>query len=325
MTSTAIPRNPLDYVNESFKKRLVETAVKTIIPRWESLIIARSTDTISTVFSRLIDNKIFSMPMLDVATNKYIAFVDLFDILAYVVEVLQLPIDKDEAWVLSSQFQNTSAITLVGRSTRSSWNLIAEEAPLQHAINQLQRVHRLAVVDSQGNLTAMVTQYRVGRWLANRSDWVIGDLATMTVEDFRLGYKSTGVVTVNETDRPVDAFMKMYNQDVSGVAVLDNMGSVVGNISVSDLKEIGYNGGMFKKLYGTVKEFLNRKTYVGLHVPILVWVDRYDTIKKVLETFRDYRVHRIYYVSSGFHRPLGVITFSDIMAMLATRSQGIGA
>lgn len=120
---------------------------------------------------------------------KYTAFIDLFDILTYVVEVLNLPVESSEDWVVSSQFTTTSCLTLVGRSPRSSWTLIGEEAPLQAAINALQHAHRLAVVDSVGNLVSVLSQSRVVRWLASRSEWVMGEIATMTVDDLGLGYR----------------------------------------------------------------------------------------------------------------------------------------
>ena len=53
-----------------------------------------------------------------------------------------------------------------------------------------------------GNLTSVLTQSRVVRWLANRSEWVMGDIATMSVDDFRLGYRD--VVTVNHNDQAIN-------------------------------------------------------------------------------------------------------------------------
>jgi CBS domain-containing protein len=314
--------NPSQYLNTTFRGRLLETKVKDVIPRWKNLVIARSTDTIATVFSKLIDNQVLGVPLLDTSTNKYTAFIDLFDILSYVVEVLNLPIEPSEDWVVSSQFAHTSCLTLVGRSIRSSWMLVGEDAPLQAAINQLQTVHRVAVIDSAGNLVSVLSQSRVARWLAQHdSEWVMGDIAGMSVEQFKLGY--CDVVTVSRHEKTVNAFLRMHRDDLSGVGVVDDDDTMIGNISISDIKDIGYSAGMFRRLYVECGAFLSRKIEGGL-VPKLVYANRTTQIKDVLEKFRDHAIHRVYVVTAGFHKPLGVITLTDVMRVFAS-GQGIVA
>ena len=111
--------------------------------------------------------------------------------------------------------------------------------------------------------------------------------------------------------------MKMYNLNVSGVAVVDDTDTVVGNISVSDLKDIGYGANMFRRLYVSSGTFLNRKVEGGL-VPKLVYANRSTTIKEVVERYRDNRIRRVYVVTAGFHKPLGVITLTDVMSTFAS-------
>lgn len=308
-------RDPRRLIDDAFRTRLLETKVKDLSPRWSSVINAKSTETIADVFGRLIQHKIFAVPLLDITTNKYTAFIDLFDILTYVVEVLKLPLEKDEQWIINQQFRNTSCLTLVGRSLRSSWNLIAEEATLQQAINALQSVHRLAVVDSQGNLRSVLSQSRVIRWLASRSEYAMGDIATATVEDTRLGF--CDLVTINKNERTLNAFMKMYSYNLSGIAVVDNTDTVIGNISVSDLKDIGYSAHMFKRLDVLCGTFLNRKIE-GANLPKLVSATRSSTVKEVLEMYKNNDIHRVYVVTAEFHKPLGVITLTDMLSLFST-------
>jgi len=302
-------------VDDAFRQRLLETKVKDLSPRWSAVINAKSTETISDVFARLIQHRIFAVPLLDVTTNKYTSFIDLFDILTYVVDVLKLPIETDDSWIITQQFRNTSCLTLVGRSMRSSWNLIAEEATLQQAINSLQSVHRLAVVDAQGNLRSVLSQSRVIRWLASRSEYALGDIATATLEDTRLGF--CDLVTVNKNEKALNAFTKMYSYNLSGIAVVDGTDTVVGNISVSDLKDIGYAANMFKRLTVTCGTFLNRKIE-GANLPKLVSATRSSTVKEVLGMYKDNDIHRVYVVTAEFHKPLGVITLTDMLSLFST-------
>jgi len=308
-------RDTKRLIDDAFRTRLLETKVKDLSPRWSAVINCKSTETISDVFGRLIQHKIFAVPLLDVTTNKYTAFIDLFDILTYVVDVLNLPLEANDDWIVSQQFRNTSCLTLVGRSPRSNWNLIGEEATLQQAINALQGVHRLAVVDAQGNLRSILSQSRVIRWLACRSDYVMGDIATATVEDTRLGF--CDLVTINKNEKALNAFLKMNAYNLSGIAVVDNTDTVIGNISVSDLKDIGYAANMFKRLTVPSGNFLNRKIE-GANLPKLVSANRSTTVKEVLDMYKNNEIHRVYVVTAEFHRPLGVITLTDMLSLFSS-------
>lgn len=82
--------------------------------------------------------------------------------------------------------------------------------------------------------------------------------------------------------------MKMYKLNVSGIAVVDDTDTVIGNISVSDLKDIGFGANMFRRLYVSCGTFLNRKIEGGL-VPKLIYANRSTTVKEVLDRYRDNR------------------------------------
>jgi len=73
---------------------------------------------------------------------------------------------------------------------------------------------------------------------------------------------------------------------------------------------------MFRRLMVPAGQFINRKIEGGL-VPKLVYATRSTTIKEVLEKYRDHYIHRVYVVTAGFHKPLGVITLTDIMHVFA--------
>jgi CBS domain-containing protein len=143
----------------------------------------------------------------------------------------------------------------------------------------------------------------------------MGDIATATVEDTKLGF--CDLVTINKNERALNAFMKLYSYNLSGLAVVDNTDTVIGNISVSDLKDIGYTASMFKRLNVTSGTFLNRKIEGG-NLPKLVSANRNSTIKEVLEMYKNNDIHRVYVVTAEFHKPLGVITLSDMLGLFST-------
>lgn len=313
MTTTVSSQQPLsELLPTDFKQRICEfVKIKDLAPKWPQVHIARTTDSIATVFKTLIDNFILSVPLLDVTTRKYVAFIDIFDILSYVVEVLNLPIES-ESWMMSSQFQSTSCIVLPNRSQRNPWQIISEEAPLFSAISVLSQsgAHRLAVIDAQGRFSSVITQSRITRFLANRS-MELGELGDKEIRNLPL--MSTNLITIYSHERLLDAFLKIYNYNVSCVGVINEDGKIVGNISISDFKDIGFSAGMFQKLFIKCSEFLDRKIE-GQDLPKLIWTLPTSTFREVLFKLRVNGIHRVYVVDSEDSMyPEGVITLTDIM------------
>jgi len=138
----------------------------------------------------------------------------------------------------------------------------------------------------------------------------------MTVEDFGLG-SNRPVATIPRSSRTIDAFVTMYTENVTGLAVVDEANQVVGNMSLSDLKEMEYSAQMFRGLYIPVSEFILRKRLPYTRSS-LVWVDKYDTIMEVLNKFRKHRVHRVYILDLGSKIPTGVISLTDIMYLFSS-------
>jgi len=225
-----------------------------------------------------------------------VAFIDLFDILAYAVDVLSLPLDKDESWIASSQFQNTSCIVLPNKSQRNPWFIISEDAPLQAAINSLVQanIYRLAVVDPAGRFSSVITQSRIIRFLSNRS-MELGEMGMKTVAELNLPSPLT--VTALGNERLIDAFLKIFNFGISGVPVLNEQNRIIGNISISDIKEIGFSAQMFRKLFITTEQFLNSKA-IGQSLPSLIWAYNTSYFSDVLSKLRINGVHRVYIVKS---------------------------
>lgn len=142
----------------------------------------------------------------------------------------------------------------------------------------------------------------------------IGDLGYKRIDE--LGIMSDFMVTVKDTDRLIDSFLTIYREGVSGVAVLNSQNRIVGNISLSDLKDIGFAAGMFRKMFIPNYEFINRKIE-GQDLPKLVWTYGSSIFKDVLYKLRVNGVHRVYVVQEDMI-PRGVITLTDILRLFNT-------
>lgn len=188
--------------------------------------------------------------------------------------------------------------------------MVGEDAPVQTAINEMRFCRRLAVVDQQGNMISMITQTKITRWLHTIADTVFRSIGSAPVGDLGLGFGE--VVVAHHKEKALRAFSTMYDRGVSGIAVVNDEGAVVGNISTSDLKDIGYDGKLISRLCGTCGEFLDRR-FEGRGVPRLVSATPNTTVSELLTLYATHRVHRVYLVSGENQTPLGVCTLTDIM------------
>lgn len=314
INSNTMTENVQKLISENFKNKLCNvTRVKDITPHWTSVVTARSSESISDVFRRMIDKGILALPLFDEETNRYVTFIDVFDILAYIVEVLGVPLDKNEEWALRKEFLTTKCTVLPNRSMRNPWAVINENASVQTAINIMSQTNltRLAVTDQEGHLTSVLTQTRLVRYLSNRTN-EIGPIANIPIE--RLGLGNNPVIGIKHTEPAINAFLKIYQYNIGGVAVFNDEDKIIGNISISDLKDVGFSLDMFRKMFVKAKQFLYRKIE-GADVPRVVWVSKKSDITEILIKFRQHWIHRIYMLDPNTRKAVDVISASDMISV----------
>eukprot|EP00658_Telonema_sp_P-2_P078119 TRINITY_DN7239_c0_g1_i10.p2 TRINITY_DN7239_c0_g1~~TRINITY_DN7239_c0_g1_i10.p2 ORF type:complete len:123 (+),score=26.92 TRINITY_DN7239_c0_g1_i10:309-677(+) len=111
----------------------------------------------------------------------------------------------------------------------------------------------------------------------------------------------------------IDGFERMETQSVSGLAVLNDEGQLVGNLSASDLRGMGRHE--FGDLLMSVEDFtlINKDQVQGYCLPPDA------TLDCLLQTFKEKRVHRLYVVDER-NSPMAVITLTDVMRLLTQTS-----
>jgi len=312
---------PTPTVDPSFVDTCNSVKVRDIVGEPSEIIIVKSNESITDAFQTLIEHNILAAPVLDTASNTYIAFMNLLDIVSYLVDVYQFQttetIDpKLEELILQDRFRNTPVSSLGLRSWRNPWYTISQESTEQDAIDMFSRTRadQIAVFDNNGNFVNILTQYMLVHWLAQRPPEEIGQLDSKSVQTFRLGYQR--VVRVHKNRPVLHSFIRMDDIGVSGVAVTDDGNRVIGNISTTDLKDIGGKAENFRKLYLDCGTFLSQKEH-GKGIPQLLYVHRDQPIRDVLDMFLQYNIHRVYVVERDDFRPVGVISDGDIINLFA--------
>ena len=104
-------------------------------------------------------------------------------------------------------------------------------------------VHRIAIFDSTGEITQIMTMSDAVRYIASNV-LSLKTLCKMSLQDLgfvgdeRSGSTSTKqkLVAVPPTTPAIEAFAMMCASGVSGVGVLDDVGVLIANLSVSDVR-----------------------------------------------------------------------------------------
>jgi len=95
--------------------------------------------------------------------------------------------------------------------------------------------HRIPVIDDDKHVINYITQSRVVELIAENLNH-FRSRVEKTVEVLNIGLRN--VISINEDNTAIEAFIKMHENKVSGIAVVDTDNKLVGSLSVSDLKYI---------------------------------------------------------------------------------------
>lgn len=98
--------------------------------------------------------------------------------------------------------------------------------------------HRVAIIDNDNKITGILSQRRAIKffWENARRFPSLEILLNTSLHDLKIG--STYPITIQGDLPLIEALQKMFNEDVSSLAVIDKNKSLVGNISIVDVKNV---------------------------------------------------------------------------------------
>jgi len=315
---------------DQWRSYVESTPVESVVEkRLFDMITADASDTVNSVLSLLAQFNISSVPIIQ--HNQVIGVIDVLDIMTYALTVLGddkfLP-----AEALEQKFQqqfDRPVLDLVGASGRNKWQVISSGAPLQELIKKLSQpdVHRLPVVDKDnlGRYKGVITQSLLLKYIYKNKDKFPIRMKAKVRELFP---ESSQVYSIPSNALVMEAFSLMYQAKVSGLAVIDDKGTLVGNISASDIKHVGLKSfdkripSLVKTLQVPLDKFLHlypKEGEKGVE-PIVVTSD--ETLETVISLFctkfntskfTNTHIHRVYVVDEN-KKPLKAISMGDIIA-----------
>eukprot|EP01116_Phalansterium_solitarium_P008204 TRINITY_DN216_c0_g1_i2.p1 TRINITY_DN216_c0_g1~~TRINITY_DN216_c0_g1_i2.p1 ORF type:complete len:495 (-),score=130.28 TRINITY_DN216_c0_g1_i2:129-1532(-) len=173
-------------------------------------------------------------------------------------------------------------------------------------------VHRVLVSET-GQPTSgkpafkLISQTDIVRWLLDNEDKLSEMVRTAKVEN--LMPFSGRVVQMGIGESALEGFMRLRYEDVSGIAIVDLEGKLVGNLSASDLR--GMTADRFEAMRLPVLDFLLSIHRQPHTMPVICTIN--DHLPQIMASALAAKVHRVWVVNAS-GMPIGVITLTDMIA-----------
>jgi CBS domain-containing protein len=317
-----------------------------------SIISVTTKSTVSDALEKLINNHILSILVVDDKTGEFVTIFSMLDFLnhfinsfkeedmkglnskstfTYLVHYCNLRDERDDV-----KFEHI--VDILGKEISQATSLdpvimVEDNASLLDAFQKIvtEKAHRIAVYSKEnGTVKSIVTQSRMLDYFKSVLQYL--PETKETIEELNIGSKD--VLSVQEDDIAYSAFKLMKEKKVSGVAVINKDGKLVGNISANDLKFVGFDLSYFSYLSRPAREYLAwlNTTNFSKHPTrnpllilkqnergeVLITCTKKDTLADIIKSICNFRIHRIYEVDEA-GKPIAVISIYDILALIYHR------
>jgi CBS domain-containing protein len=293
----------------------------------QSLVVLQPDFSVKDALGVFATNNISSAPI--VQDKKLLGFVDVLDILAHLIRVASQPLSSfyqelsrnlstDDMEFLYQRTQHFNLVGILNINNLSRLNptyVLQPDTPLKEALRIMkERVHRIGVVSENGELIGVLTQsdiiHRFGGQMGPKLDKPVGHMTSLTEK----------VVAIPAMTTAIDAFIRMHKRKLSALAIIDEDGKLVGNLSASDLK--GLVNFPFPRLLELLPDFLRTiRNQNEKSVDYLISVRESDTLKEAWQRMCKDHVHRVYVVDNN-NKPIGVASMQDLIQEMVLEFQG---
>jgi len=260
----------------------------------------------------LLENHIRAAPVQE--KHQFIGVLDLRDTVKYALQTYhQGTVDKAKAKAMEfltvSPQITTQSLKYLSRMCQFHCVHLSDSATIvlqafakgSHIIGIVSDDNKLVGVMSQGQLFQEIAK----KWTFD-TDAPLSDLA-------KAKYITSPVVCIRNTTKAYDAFDKMSNANLSGLAVVDADGKIIHNTSATDIKLWLIQSNSLEE---TIEQFLIdvRKLSFLEKYPITV-CNMNDGVKKAVGKLQATKYHRLWVVDQN-GCPVGVLALTDIFRLI---------
>jgi len=295
--------------------------------RPEKIIAVSAGDTVLEAMKTMADADILCAPVLaenpasDNFSDRYIGIVNIAKLALSMIDHL-----GDKGGKQSSGLQHLMALKhiqdaklgdLAGSSGfENAFEALPADTTLLEACKHLgtMNVHRIPVL-KDGKLCNFITQSAVIKALVENID-ALPETSKKTLTALHLAQPSD-LVVAKRSMTALEAFHLLKDKDIGAMPIVESNGSIIGNISVRDLRGVITRPKLFEALHKSITEF------VAANVPDKEREEMYpsitckasSTLAEVLTRLASSRIHRIYVVDAN-NKPIRALTLSDVLAAM---------
>lgn len=360
-------------------RRLIEllsgTPLREAIPEHRKVIVLQHNATVGEALQTFGDNGILSAPVVlepdidDGVMEGYegsiqvVGWIDAQGILSALLEYLrrtqEVTMEMMQLMMAleseGSSFAHKTLITILANEDREFlFDRDSAAISIADAISTLffrhmpdgsvKVSHRVALFNGHGEITAIISQMDVIRWILQHAD-ELGEIGVSSIADLGLLTGSKPVLSVNPYDPCILAFDKMTKANVSGSPVVTEQGEAIANLSISDLRGltaehfgllalpvgefialkkgvqfVGYEGTSGERDHHSFFKAKRQGTQSENNLELITVTPQASLVDVLRKCAGDHhRVHRLYVVpSEESHRIESVLTITDLLRFFAS-------
>ncbi|KAF9418107.1 cell separation during budding [Podila epigama] len=289
-----------------------------------------SRSSIEDACETLLQNNISAAPVYDKEKQTYVGMFDYADLMAFILILLkkttppqdQHTLDMKELIQRANNAQTVSVRLVSDLSGKDPFYTILAETRLGAVVSDFGTgIHRVAVMDSANHLVGILTQSSTLDFIMRH----LGDfpkLQTVMQKSLReFGLDKSHVLSVNGNSTVLDALMTMSSNSVTSLAVLDDQGILLGNISMTDIQHVMKNlksSWLWISCFQFVSKIrLTRGVETGEDQYPVLDVNSHSTFGYTLLKLQATKVHRLWVVND-LGAVVGVVSLTDAFRVLSS-------
>lgn len=305
----------------------------------------KHTDTVADAMELLGTQHILSVPVRDPESEQWLGFIDVLDLVTFVIQEVTLEEDAENLqWASyplsmldSKDKQSIAKFTTLGEifETNKRELELAPFCPVSKATNLYELmedvlskgIHRVPVIDDgHPRVLGLVSQSDVcnvlckslssGLGYVGEHKGILGETGGMLMCDVlqKLKPGQASVISISQSANVLQALYLMRYNKVSGIAVVDANNKYIGNFSASDLRGFHLMQDDLSSLLLPIMEFLNTTIYEE-EKQKLKPLTHNNTLIAAIRDLSVERVHRVWVVNEK-NEVDGVFTLTDLCRLI---------
>jgi CBS domain-containing protein len=301
--------NVVDFTGRyaSWEKYITKCQARDIFTPIKNVVKVNTSDSIKTVLAAMFSYKLKCFPVYDIDTDKYRAFVDVFDIVAYIVSVIEkvktqhnIKLPKDTNQIIISRELAELDIPIGEAMNFGQENflfMLPEETLLREVLYVMGpgAKHRIWIYNEAKNMGAgLITQTKLLQTL--EEDLLhFPDIGKRTIESLGLA-NPTQIISISKDKRVSDAFKLLTSSHVQALAILNEEGHLENEFSSNDVKALALFGDFFDNWDMKINDYFNKLHQYCSRPRNPPVCSKNDSITHVMHLLTSHRAHHLFVV-----------------------------